>query len=317
MRISLITPAAKRSKSGNRTTAERWAHILRQPGHRVDIAEAYGGGSADMMVALHAWRSAASIAAFRAACPDRPLIVALTGTDIYRFQHSHPEETLRSMELADRLVGLHDLVARDIPARFGGKLSVVPQSARPLARLRAPSRRHFDICVAGHLREVKDPLRAAYAVRDLPADSRLRVIHLGKARDESWVRKAEAEMARNPRYLWRGEVPGWAVRREFVRTHLMVISSVMEGGANIVSEALVAGVPVIASDIPGNLGLLGEDYPGCYATGDTAALRALLLRAEKDPVFVADLTRICVALAKRFTPENEAACWRDVLRKVM
>lgn len=315
MKISLITPAAKRSKSGNRTTANRWDRILSGLGHRVAVAETYDGAPADMMVALHAWRSADSILKFRALFPDRPLVVALTGTDIYRFQDSHPEVTRRSMEMADWLVCLHDRVARDIPAEFGAKLTVAPQSAAPLTRPRKPSVRHFDICVIGHLREEKDSLRAAYAVRDLPPKSRLRVIHLGKAHDESWARDAEAEMARNPRYAWRGEVPGWAVRREFGKTQLMVISSVMEGGANVVSEALVAGVPVIASDISGNIGLLGADYPGYYPVGDTAGLRALLLRAEDDPAFLADLDQRCKALAPRFTPENEAAAWRSVLER--
>ena len=315
MKISLITPAAKRSKSGNRTTADRWERILSGLGHRVTVAETYDGAGADMMVALHAWRSADSISRFREAFPRAPLIVALTGTDIYRFQDSQPKTTCRSMEIADWLVCLHDRVVRDIPAEFGAKLTVVPQSAAPLTGPRKPSVRHFDICVIGHLREEKDSLRAAYAAREAPADSRLRVIHLGKAHDASWARDAEREMARNPRYLWRGEVPGWAVRREFVKTQLMVISSIMEGGANVVSEALVAGVPVIASDISGNIGLLGEDYPGYYQTGSTAGLLALLERAEADPAFLADLALRCEALAPRFTPENEAAAWQSVFAR--
>lgn len=313
MKISLITPAAKRSKSGNRTTANRWQRILTGLGHSVAVAETYGGAPADLMVALHAWRSAASIDRFRQAFPGRPLVVALTGTDIYRFQDSHPEVTRRSMEVADWLICLHDRVAQDIPAELGAKLTVAPQSASPLTRPRKPSKRFFDICVIGHLREEKDSLRTAYAVRDLPPDSQLRTIHLGKAHNESWAQGAKAEMARNPRYIWRGEVPGWAVRREFVKTQLMVISSIMEGGANVVSEALVAGVPVIASDISGNIGLLGEDYPGYYPVGDTAGLRALLLRAENDPAFLADLDQRCAHLAPRFTPANESAAWQSVL----
>ena len=315
MQISLITPAGKRSKSGNWTTADRWAGILRHLGHAVSVSDAWDGVDCDLMIALHAWRSAESIDRFRDTFPARPLVVVLTGTDIYRFQESHPEVTRRSMDQADALVCLHNRVNRDIPAEFGPKLFVVPQSCTPLSRPRRPSVRHFDISVIGHLRDVKDPFRAAFAVRDLPPESRLRVIHLGGADEESWAREAQAEMARNPRYIWRGEAPRWRVRREFAKTHLMVISSVMEGGANVVSEAIVAGVPVIASNISGNIGMLGEDYPGYFATGDTSALRGLLLRAERDSAFLDDLTRRCVALAGRYTPENEAACWQKVLRR--
>ena len=317
MEISLITPAAKRSKSGNRTTANRWQRILGGLGHCIRVVETYDGVPADIMVALHAWRSANSIVQFRRKYPNRPIIVALTGTDIYRFQESHPEVTRSSMEMADWLICLHDRVVYDIPAVFGAKLTVAPQSAKPLTTSRRPAQRHFDICVIGHLREEKDSLRTAYAVRDLPSESQLRVIHLGKAHNEPWAQKAMAEMERNSRYLWRGEVPGWAVRREFGKTHLMVISSIMEGGANVVSEALVAGVPIIASDISGNIGLLGEDYPGYYRVKDTDGLRALLVRAENDVDFLTDLERRCKALASRFTPENESAAWKSVLDRFL
>lgn len=313
MKIILITPAKKQSKAGNRATAQRWARMLRELGHRVVIQFTWDGGPADMMLALHAWRSADSIARFRQTYPARPLIVALTGTDIYRFQDSHPEETLRSMELADTLLCLHDLAHEAIPARFGGNLHVVHQSAKPLPAPRRPSKRHFDICVLGHLRDEKDSLRCAYAVRDLPADSRIRLIHLGKAHDETWAKDAAAEAAANPRYHWLGEVPVWRVRREYTKTRLMVLSSLMEGGANVISEAVVAGVPVIASEIHGTVGLLGADYPGYYPVKDTAALRALLLRAEADPGFVAALEKAGRARRSLFTWAGE----RQALAKAL
>jgi putative glycosyltransferase (TIGR04348 family) len=268
------------------------------------------------MVALHAWRSAEAIAAFRERYPDRPLVVALTGTDIYRFSVSDPAVTLRSMELADALVCLHDLVHEAIPERFADKLHVIYQSAPALTRPRIPSRRHFDVCVIGHLREEKDPLRAALAARELPAESRIRVIHLGKAHDETWAERARAEMAVNPRYRWKGEVPGWAVRKEFLKTRLMVLSSIMEGGANVISEAVVAGVPVIASDIPGSVGLLGADYPGYYPVRDTAALTALLWRAETEPGLLEGMTRQCAARAPLFDPEAERERWRALLARL-
>lgn len=314
MNISLVTPAGKRSRAGNRTTADRWARILRALGHRVGVSEADDGGDADMMVAIHAWRSAASIRAFAENHPERPLIVLLAGTDIYRFQHSHPEETLASMERATALVCLHDLVHRAIPARFVSKLRVIHQSAPTQPRI--PARRHFEVCVVGHLREEKDSLRAAIAARDMPADSRLRVVQLGKAHDRSWARAAEAEMKRNRRYVWRGEVPGWQVRRQFARSHAMAITSAMEGGANVVSEAVIAGLPVIASRIDGNVGLLGEDYGGYFPAKDTGALTALLHRAETDPSFLRDLAAQCRKLRPLFHPAREMAAWRGLLREI-
>lgn len=313
MKISLVTTAGKQSRGGNRKTAVRWARILRDLGHRVDVSDGGDGGNADLMIAIHAWRSAPSIRAFSDAHPGRPLVVLLAGTDIYRFQHSHPDDTLDSMDRATRLVGLHDRVDAGIPRRYGGKLRIIYQSFLPLPYPRSPLKRRFEVCIAGHLRDEKDPLRAAYAARLVPADSHLRVVHLGSAHDVAWADRARAEAAANPRYDWRGEVPRWQVRRQFARSHAMVISSVMEGGANIVSEAIVCGVPVIASHIDGNLGLLGDDYEGYYPAGDEAALAKLLLRAEREPRFLKALAAQCRQKRGLFTPAREKAAWRKLL----
>ena len=135
MKIALITPARPSSRSGNRTTAVRWARILRRLGHKVRVATKYDGTPADLMIALHAWRSAAAVRRFRELHPERPLIVALSGTDLYEYIDREPEPTLRSLELADRLVALQDLAGRRLPPPLRGKLSVIHQSASPLPRL--------------------------------------------------------------------------------------------------------------------------------------------------------------------------------------
>ena len=316
MKISLITPAARQSRTGNRTTADRWAGILRSLGHRVGVTVEYADEPADLMVALHAWRSAASIERFRARHPQRPLLVALTGTDIYRFIHEHPEPTLRSLDLADGLIGLHELVPAAIPQRYHDKLSIIYQSALPLPRRLPPLRGSFDVLVIANLREEKDPLRAAEAARSLPEASRIRVIHYGGAYDQSWAERGRAEMARNPRYVWRGEVPQGVVRRASARASLLVLSSIMEGGANVISEAVAAGLPVIASDIAGSVGLLGKDYSGYYPVGDSAALAWQMLRAEREPDFLRKLRRQCAARAALFKPARERRSWRELLARM-
>ncbi len=316
MKISLITPADKQSKNGNRTTALRRARMLREAGHRVRIEIAYGGEAADLMIALHAWRSAAAILRYRERFPGGPLVVGLGGTDVNTYLKSDPEPTLRSMKMADALICLHGLIGEALPAGLRKKLHVVHQSALPLAGPRRPAQRNFDICVIGHLREEKDPFRTALAARRMAPTSKLRVIHLGRAHTPDFANKARAEMARNPRYRWLGEVPGWRVRRELAKTRAMVISSNQEGGANVVSEAIVAGVPVIASDIAGNVGLLGRDYPGTYPVGDEAALARLLDRAETEPAFIAALERHGRKLKPLFSPASERAALKRIVSLV-
>ena len=316
MKIFMVTPAGKRSLAGNRATAVRWEHILRQMGHRVEVDVTWDGRPADMMVALHAWRSADSIAAFHEQYPDRLMIVALTGTDLYRFIHSHPQSTLHSINVADHLVALHDLAHLAIPEECRDKLTVIKQSAVPLPRRLPPRKTTFDFCVAGHLRDEKDPLRSAYAVRDLPDTSRIRVLHYGKAHNEEWAKMATEEMKVNPRYHWFGELPHWQVRQVFARSRAMVLSSRMEGGANVISEAVVADLPVLASDIVGSIGLLGQDYAGYYPVEDSDALRELMLKAESEPEFLSALLKQAEPLKKDFTEDAEYCAWQALLDKL-
>ena len=314
MKIVLITPKGPTSRTGNKVAASRWAKILRELGHHVRVAYDYDGRSADLMVAVHAWRSADAIQRFKSTHPDRPVILQLSGTDIYGYIKSDPAPTLRSMELADRLVALNDLAWRVVPRRLRARLSVIHQSADPLPS-RRPSR-DVVVSVIGHLRDVKDPLRAAKAARLLPRDSRVRIEQVGRAYTPQWAQRARAEMAGNPRYLWRDDVPAAAVRRLLARSHAMVISSRSEGGANVVSEATVAGVPVLASRMDGNIGLLGADYPGYFPVADTRALARLLRRLEDEPDFA---RRLGAALRKRaplFRRSREKAAWRRLLESV-
>ena len=316
MNIILVTPRGLPTRTGNAVAALRWARILRQLGHRVTVAADYAGEPVNAMVAIHAWRSAEAIARFKTRHPERPLILQLSGTDIYEYLTEDVQPTLRSLELADRLVALNSLAWRVIPKRFRKKLRVILQSAPKPAAPRRPSQRSIDVCVIGHLRDVKDPLRAALAARLLPTASRIRIVHIGRAYSPKWAAAATAEMAANPRYLWRDEVPRAAVQKLLLRSHAMVLSSLSEGGANVISEAVVAGVPILASRIDGNVGLLGTDYSGYFRVGDTQALARLLRRFETDRRFVDRLQRGLLHRGPVFKPEREVAAWRLLLAEL-
>ncbi len=321
LKVILITPAPRGSRGGNRATVKRWARLLGELGCQVQIlgpedtpAASAAKRAPDIVLALHAWRSHAAIQAWRQAQPNCPLVLVLTGTDVYQFQHSDPKIVRESLESADALIGLHDCLKEDLPERFHDRLHIMHQSALPLpANAPSPSLRNFEVLVVGHLPDEKDSLRAAYAVRDLPSASRLKVIQLGGAHTKDWAQAAREEMAANDRYQWLGDLPHWRVRQWMARARLMVISSRMEGGANVVSEACVASLPVIASDIPGNRGLLGEDYNGYYTVANAQALQQQLLRAEGDPAWLAKLKQQVQARAPLFRPEKE----REALKRVL
>lgn len=315
MNISLITPARPTARSGNRNTAVRWANFLRHMGHHVVIREMWDGQPADLMIALHARRSHASIQRFAAQYPQRPLVVMLTGTDLYR-DIQHDMDAQESLRLASLLVVLQERGMDALPPALRGKTRVIYQSA-PAMQAAKPCKIHFDVCVIGHLREEKDPFRAALALRHLPNASSIRVMQMGAAMDQGMAENANRMMLETARYRWLGELPRWQVRKKLARCRLLVLSSRMEGGANVICEALSAGVPVIASRIPGNIGMLGEDYAGYYPLEDDAALASLLARAESDADFYALLSRQCVVRGKRMQPEKEKTALEKLLKEAM
>jgi putative glycosyltransferase (TIGR04348 family) len=313
MNIAIVTPAPPGSRKGNRITALRWARLLRQLGHRVRVCQEYHAGHWDLLIALHARRSAGAVEAFRCAHPDRPIVLALTGTDLYGEIHTDPEAQ-RSLEVATRLVVLQSLGADELSGHLKAKVRVIYQSAEAPRAAPGPRAGCFEVCVLGHLRAVKDPFLTAAASRLLPPSSRLRVLHAGAALDPGIGEKARAEAKVNPRYHWLGELPRWRALRLLARSRLLVVTSRLEGGANVVTEAIAASVPVLSSRIPGSVGILGPDYPGYFPAGDAKALAALLASTEGDARFYATLVRQVRRLRPLVSPTSEREAWRRLLR---
>lgn len=316
MRIHLVTPAGPGSHHGNRTTALRWARILRELGHEVDVAQAWKDEECDLLVALHARRSFTSIERFRCARADAPLILALTGTDLYADLETSAQART-ALGLASRLVALQPLATEVLPEHVRDKVRVIYQSAEPPAHCNPPEQSTFQVCVLAHLRPVKDPLQTAFAARTLPQSSRIQVVHAGAAMSQDMAQEARAEEARNPRYLWLGDLQHSAALRLLAGSRLLALTSRLEGGANVVSEALAASVPVIASRIAGSVGLLGPTYPGYFPVADTEALRDLLLRAESDAAFYRELKEWCERLKPLADPARERESWQSLLAELL
>ena len=308
LRCVIVTPAPPGSRAGNRNTAVRWAGILRQFGWRVDIVTEWQDGDQDLMVALHARRSRPSLLAWRQRRGDSPLMLALTGTDIYRDIRTDPAAA-DSLERADRLIVLQAAALDELAPLQRAKALVIHQSETARGPWQPPHR-FTRFAVIGHLREEKDPLRAALALAELPDLPGLRVVAAGAALAPVWHDETMALMDAEPRFRWLGEVPHWRALKLLRESHALIVSSRLEGGAHVISEAIVHGVPVLASDIPGNIGLLGESYPGYFPVGDSAALARLMRRVHDEPGFVMALHAALAARQPLFRPRREIAAWR-------
>lgn len=311
--ILLVSPAAPNTLLGNGVTAERWAGILRRLGHEVDIAGTYRPGDYRALVALHARKSAGAIRDFRTEHPDAPVVLALTGTDLYP---DLSEVDPGVLDLADRLIVLQDSGLTQLDPATRARTRVIYQGVPDIPR--GPvNEAEFDICVLAHLRDVKDPLLPAAAARLLPAESRIRIRHAGEGLDDDLTARAIAESAENPRYTWVGPLPRPEALALLASSRLLVLSSKHEGGANVTSEALAAGVPSLCSAVPGSIGLLGAGYPGYFPVGDANALARLMRAAESNVDGLYErLREHCARRRPLVEPAAEVQAWSELLKEL-
>ena len=332
--VCIASPALAAANNGNWQTAARWQRFL-APVANVAIASAWDGAPVDALIALHARRSADSIARFSAAHATAPVALVLTGTDLYRDLDSDASAR-HSLECASHVVVLQDEGLERLPPVARAKARSIVQSASKLMRDDAAQGQVTFVAV-GHLRDEKDPLTLMRAARLLaacapaaataanPALARraaaeaaaIRIVHIGGALDVALGEEAEHTMQACPHYRWLGNLPHAAARRWIARSQALVHMSRMEGGANVVIEAVRSGVPVLASRIDGNVGLLGRDYAGFFEAGDAQALAVLMQRFAADPAFAAHLRAQCALREPRFAPAAERAAVRGLLADML
>lgn len=314
--IVIVTPCLADANNGNWQTARRWARFL-SGSRRVRIARAWPDELAaddDAMIALHARRSAESVAAWHRARGSAGLGLVLTGTDLYRDIRTDADAQ-RSLALAQELVVLQPLGKNALPAEYRGKARVIFQSTPPRQPL-AKTGRRLRVVMAGHLRSEKSPETLFAVARLLAGRDDILIDHVGGALDPELGRQAAETQAACPHYRWLGNRSHRETRDRIQRAHLLVHCSRMEGGAHVVIEAITSGTPVLASRIDGNTGMLGEDYGGYFDWNDAAGLTALLTgcrAGQCDPRgLLQDLARQVGARSALFVPAAEREATRNL-----
>lgn len=298
----LVGPSLPSDNNGNGRTMARWARLLRS--HcRIRTGLQWDGSDCDVLVALHARRSAASVAAFRSARPDRPVVLVLTGTDLYG-DIALDADARHSLALADHLVVLQPRGVLALPRALRARCHVIFQSAPALAPARLSSR-VLRVLWVGHLREVKQPQTLLRAAGRLAHRRDIRFELIGASLDPALADAVRATQASCPNFHWLGALSHAATRQRMRRAHVLVNTSSAEGGAHVVLEAVRSGGAVLASRIDGNIGMLGDDYDGYFTPGDDAALAACIERARDEPGWLARLRAQCAARAPCFDPLEE------------
>lgn len=242
--------------------------------YRTIVQSEWRGERADALIALHAHRSAPSIHSWRDADARAPLAVVLTGTDLYR---DLPESAAarESLDCADRLVVLQERALLELSRALRRKSTVIVQSA-PVLRRAPKSRDHLACVLVGHLRAEKDPATLWRAIDLLARDLPIRIRHIGAALEPALGREAAGAGRRDARYRWTGPTNHGLAREAIRRAHLLIHPSILEGGANVIVEAVTAGTAVLASRMSGNVGMLGLRYPGYFEVGNAGELAARL-----------------------------------------
>jgi len=317
-RVLIVSPSLSAANNGNWHTAARWQRFL-APIARVDIVGVDGDDAenapADLLIALHARRSAAPIARWCERGAAAPVVLVLTGTDLYR-DLDIDAGARHSLECASRIVVLQEAALARLDGASRAKAIVIVQSAPASRARRLPG--DADLVAVGHLRDEKDPTTLYRAARLLAADAVVPTLaHIGGPLDARLADEARATMAACPSYRWLGALSHTAARRAIARARALVHCSRIEGGANVVIEAVRSGVPVLASRIDGNVGLLGADYDGYFPVGDAAALAALARRFLADAPFADRLRAQCAAREPLFLPSAERRAVRALVAELV
>jgi glycosyltransferase involved in cell wall biosynthesis len=334
--VVIVSPALAEANNGNWQTANRWQKMLSVNFH-CRIVKTWPDKFANqdnVMLALHAKKSAESIAAWHAQHGSARLAVVLTGTDLYRDIQTDVAAK-GSLAMASRLVVLQSRAVLALPAEHQAKTTVIFQSttAQPsIEKMGQKTAQHLRALMVGHLRDEKSPdtlfaaaswLASSDAGKDganadvavpgvdaseLSAD--IYIDHIGASLDAALGRAAAATALACPHYRWLGAMPHAATRRAIARAQVLVHASKMEGGAHVIMEAACSGTPVLASRIDGNVGMLGEDYAGYFEVGDAHQLATLLLECRRTQNetngLLAKLAAQIALRAPLFAPEHES-----------
>jgi glycosyltransferase involved in cell wall biosynthesis len=313
MKVCVASPYPLSDLKGNSVTTARIVRVLDEGGIEARGSHGYDGEPTDILITLHAIKGAPALFDFKKRKPKGKVVILLTGTDIYQGLPKGSKMGEDALREADRIVVRQEAAILRLPEQVRAKTVVIRSSLDPIAVKASPSQSRFIISVVGHLRPVKRPFLTIETLAQHPEWSDVEVWQIGQALDEEMRKTAEFWAEEDERYRWFGGVPRMESLALCCKSSLTINSSILEGGANAVLEAMTMGVPVLASKIEGNVGLLGNDYPGYFEEGRMAkALQAIMdQRVDLD-----EWNRLLADRLRLFSRERESKSWLELLTEL-
>lgn len=340
----ILTPFGQKSGMGNWRTASRYAQMLRASGINASIYEpsqiddaCTHSGQRTVAIVLNAARSADAVFAF--VKEQIPVMLVMTGTDLYgalapaQSGSARYQTTEQALHLARLIVVLQAEAGEEIRRRWpllADRVHCLIQTSaprKPYAPVMTPNSKTVRFLVAGHIREEKDPRTAfvgfhrafpdGWAVRSGGRRVPVRLIHVGSHQDKTLAQELIRLGAQYPGILLEGPLSHAQTLRQMTHVHCLIQTSISEGGALVVSEAVACRLPVIASAIPAHRGQMGADYPGFFRTGDPDDLARVFMRFVSDDAFVEQLRERGLALASTLaSPSSEREALARLIRQL-
>lgn len=315
MDILILCPIINALETGLYTTARRWETIFRQLGHNVRIASPSDAVTeTDILVALNPVRCSSYLEDLPLS--ETPLIVVLTGTDIYNELKKKPN-FYRHLESARVLIGLHPGITEEVPERYRSKLRVIVQSA-PNQKSRPQNNILYGQAIfIANLRYFKRPMTVFAAACALNENVNINITHIGDIVDDEYHFWSQPEFHKTvPRYNWLGAKTREDTASALASSDVMLIASSTEGGSNVQSEAISAGVPIISSRNRCVESLLGSDYPGLFDTDNHHQLACLIEKFFVDHSFRELLKSNVSRASYQFSYDLEVEKWKNVIQEI-
>jgi glycosyltransferase involved in cell wall biosynthesis len=343
MRILILTPTLLPSITGNAITAERWRRSLQEKGITVNVMATQDLNAGDFLSRLHrikpdlihvhhAFRSGNLLLEAPVIAPvisddnGPPLVVSPGGTDInLDFEFEEKREIITRIYQKARFIIAQDIeMVKRIGELFPSlheRIIQVPKAFYWLGDETFNLKRAAG-CKDGEtlfflpagIRPVKGNLECLKTFNQIHSvRPKVRVVFAGPALDRNYAEQFDRELENHrPFATWIPSIPPEAMRSAYESSDIVLNTSFSEGLSNVLLEAVAAGRPVLASNIPGNwwpvLGKEGKEPIGLlYDVDNPEDLIVKALKLIDDEKLRLSCTRTAKERASRWpTPEDEA-----------